>query len=75
NDCTTLGARFEWLNSDGLATTNVDEDLYELTLGMNYRWCANLLFRPELRWDWSENAVTGVKDDRFSYATSAILTF
>ena len=75
NDCTTLGARFEWLNSDGLATDGVHEDLYELTLGMNYRWCANLMFRPELRWDWSEDADTGVKDDQFSYATSALLTF
>ncbi len=75
NDCTTLGARFEWLNTDGLATTGVEEDLYELTLGMNYRWCANLTFRPELRWDWSEDAVSGDKDDRFSYATSAIMTF
>lgn len=75
NDCTSLGARFEWLNSDGLANVGVDEDLYELTLGMHYRWCANLTLRPELRWDWRENAVTGVKDDQFSYATSAIMTF
>ena len=75
NDCTTLGARFEWLNSDGLAADGVNEDLYELTLGMNYRWCANLMVRPELRWDWSEDADTSAKDDQFSYATSAILTF
>ena len=27
NDCTSLGARFEWLNSDGLATNGVNEDL------------------------------------------------
>ena len=75
NDCMSLGARFEWLNSDNLATSNVDEDLYELTLGMNYRWCANLMVRPELRWDWNEDLDTGVKNDGFSYATSAILTF
>ena len=75
NDCTTLGARFEWLNSDGLARDGVNEDLYELTLGMNYRWCANLMVRPELRCDWSNDVDTGVEDDQFSYATSVILTF
>ncbi|MDE0862717.1 MAG: outer membrane beta-barrel protein [Rubripirellula sp.] len=73
NDCLSVGARFEWLHQEDLARI-ADEDLYELTLGTNYRWCANLMFRPELRWDWSEDSL-GVKDDGFSYATSAIMTF
>ena len=76
SDCMSVGARFEWLSCDNIALAPSEKlDLYELTLGMNYRRCANLVFRPELRWDWIEGGSGGGITNQFSYATSAIMTF
>lgn len=74
SDCFGLGARFEWWNVDaasqGFFTNNVpagqgDYDIYAMTLGMNVRPHSNLIFRPEIRWDWvdgnrNEMAVAGI---------------
>jgi len=59
--CTEMGMRFEWFRdvdnarvlgiADGSAT---GEDYLELSLGLNWRPCNNLMLRPELRWDWSD---------------------
>ncbi|TWT88169.1 hypothetical protein Mal64_16460 [Pseudobythopirellula maris] len=50
SDCLAYGMRFEWWKTDGLS-------FYEATVGMNYRPHANLVFRPELRYDWSPSTV------------------
>ena len=55
NDRITLGERFEWFNYTGAGFNNAkNDDLYNLTTGINYRASANLLFRPEVRWVWDE---------------------
>jgi hypothetical protein len=45
SDCVKVGGRFEWWQSD-------DVDRYEATFGVNIRPHANLVFRPEVRYDW-----------------------
>ena len=59
----SVGARVEWWNVDAGSTgfygdnataTNLqdDFDVYAVTLGMNIQPHANIIFRPEIRWDW-----------------------
>lgn len=58
NDCLSAGARFEWYNVESFARpggVGDNNDIYDLTLGMNYRPHANLVIRPEVRWDWSKD--------------------
>lgn len=51
----SFGQRFEWFNFSGQGFGGVDNsDLYNYTLGMNYRHSANLLFRPEVRTVWDK---------------------
>ena len=68
SDCFGVGARFEWWNVDaasqGFFSNPVpagigDYDIFALTLGMNMRPHSNLIFRPEIRWDW----VDGNRDE------------
>ncbi|MCC6508157.1 MAG: porin [Pirellulaceae bacterium] len=52
-DRVALGQRFEWFNFGGDGFNSVqNDDLYNYTLGVNYRAHANLLVRPEVRWVW-----------------------
>ncbi len=56
NDCWGVGARFEWYQNEGIFTNaGATSDIYALTLGVNYRPHANVIVRPEIRWDWVEN--------------------
>lgn len=56
NDCVSIGQRFEWFNFGGAGFTDANQfqrtndDLYNYTVGLNYRANANLMFRPEVRW-------------------------
>ncbi len=64
NCCWTAGMRFEWFRDDdgtrvaGFDAANTSSgggfagDFYEITLGANYKPNANVVFRPEVRWDW-----------------------
>jgi hypothetical protein len=64
NDCVSIGARIEWWqvqgDSRGFYGDNSppgfvgsgDVDVYDLTLGMNLKPHANVVVRPEIRWDW-----------------------
>jgi hypothetical protein len=62
NDCVSLGQRFEWFNYGGEGFSagsnrfagNSNNDLYNYTVGVNYRHNANLMFRPEVRWVWDK---------------------
>jgi hypothetical protein len=72
NDYLTWGTRFEWYNLEtnepGGASTRIYEDagavginrsdIYVLTTGVNIRAGSNLLFRPEVRWDWSPDPLS-----------------
>ncbi|QDV71621.1 hypothetical protein Poly24_53600 [Rosistilla carotiformis] len=59
NDCWAVGGRFEWWNVEGngynLAPGD-NNDIYDLTLGVNYRGNANWVIRPEVRWTWDKDA-------------------
>ncbi|MEM6689340.1 MAG: porin [Planctomycetota bacterium] len=65
SDCVSIGTRFEWweveADSPGLFGDNAtaaagtlagDFDVYAITLGMNLKPHANVIIRPEIRWDW-----------------------
>ncbi len=63
-DWLTWGTRAEWYNIDkGIyidPTTNQlvsdgRSDIYALTTGFNIAAGSNLLFRPEIRWDWNKD--------------------
>jgi hypothetical protein len=72
NDYLTWGTRFEWYNLEsnepGGASTRIYEDagatginrsdIYALTTGVNIAAGSNLLFRPEVRWDWSPDPLS-----------------
>ena len=82
NDCWGVGARFEWWNiQEGAAAGS--SDLYALTLGVNHRPHANVIVRPEIRWDWNDDqvAVGGAPvlengdDNQTTFGIDAILTF
>ena len=62
NDCLALGARAEWWKGDnvtgygphgGSAEFNGSQSYYETTLGVNVKPHANIVIRPEVRFDWS----------------------
>ncbi|TWT96964.1 hypothetical protein Pla108_27410 [Botrimarina colliarenosi] len=46
NDCWGAGARLEWWKTDGFS-------YQEMTYGLNYRPHANVVIRPEIRYDWT----------------------
>ena len=63
NRCWRLGGRFEWFRDDDGARVagvrpgnpyagNSPGDFCQIGLGANYQPHANVLVRPELRWDW-----------------------
>ncbi|MEM9827669.1 MAG: porin [Planctomycetota bacterium] len=76
NDCWAVGGRFEWYNSEGIFTDfGTEADIYALTLGVNYRQSANLIVRPEIRWDWDDDLVALDEDNQFTFGVDSILTF
>ncbi len=46
SDRVGFGGRAEWWKANGIS-------YYETTLGFNYKPCANLVVRPEVRYQWS----------------------
>jgi hypothetical protein len=81
NDCWKMGTRFEWWKSNQV--TGQDASFYELTYGFNYKANANLMIRPEVRYDWTpgENAVVNAPNqngnfyDKVIFGIDAVLTF
>lgn len=63
SDCWAVGGRFEWYQNSGVYTPEMT-DIYELTVGVNYKPHANILIRPEIRGDWDNDAVSGLEDGR-----------
>jgi hypothetical protein len=57
NDCFATGLRFEWWNVDRdsfFLTGGNEANFYTLTLGANIKPHANIVVRPEIRWDWQD---------------------
>lgn len=74
NDCLAVGGRFEWWQSKAL---NNNSDLYELTFGLNYRPHANMVIRPEIRWDKDDDGILipAAHNDQAGFGIDAIVTF
>ena len=63
NDCLAFGGRYEWYQQDGVFSAFGNEtDINALTLGLNYRPHANVVVRPEIRWDWDDDQVLALDD-------------
>jgi hypothetical protein len=91
NSCWEAGLRFEWFDDiDGARvspnplTGTLGRGVWqELTLGLNYRHNANLLVRPEIRWDWftadagvpAGPFADGTRRDQFTAAVDLIIQF
>ena len=83
NDCWSAGARFEWFDDeDGARVGNGSGDYYALTSGVNWKPHANIVVRPELRYDWFDGGADGVNpfdegnaDEQFSGGFDVIFTY
>jgi hypothetical protein len=75
-DCWGAGARFEWWNVEtGIGPS---QDLFQLTLGINHRPHANVVIRPEIRWDWDDDgfgALENGDDDQTTFGIDTVITF
>lgn len=79
----SAGMRVEWFrDDDGARVGNGPGSYYACTLGLNYRANANVVFRPELRWDVfnRDNFDVGVFDggreiNQFAGGFDLIFTF
>lgn len=77
NDCWGVGTRFEWWAAKNGANAGRSH-VYDLTFGVNYRPHANLVFRPEVRFDWDKDRIAGLQngdDEQTTFAIDGILTF
>lgn len=91
NDCWSAGTRVEWFRDDdgvrvfsqSTDSTGFAGNFYEISAGLNWRPNANVLIRPECRWDWYEGITPGGQrpyDDgtdssQFLLATDVIVTY
>jgi hypothetical protein len=79
NDCWKAGFRGEWWKSNQVTGQNAS--FYEMTAGVNYKASANLLVRPEVRYDWcpgqeaAENALGVDFYNRVELGIDAIYTY
>jgi len=71
NDCWKAGGRIEWWKSN--TVTGESTSFYELTGGVNYKPHANVVIRPEMRYDWSPTEFGGY--NRGIFGIDAIFTF
>jgi Putative beta-barrel porin-2, OmpL-like. bbp2 len=76
NDRWGVGGRFEWYQSEGIFSA-AQSDIYALTGGLNYRPHANMLVRPEVRWDFDDDQVANLPDgdEQFAFGVDSIFTF
>jgi hypothetical protein len=78
NDCWKWGTRAEWWKSNQLIDDQTS--YYAVTTGLNYKASANLIIRPEVKWNWTpaEDAVEdeiGEEFDNTIFGIDAIYTF
>nr|WP_231617589.1 porin [Novipirellula aureliae] len=89
SDRLAVGGRFEWYDQEGVFNndngtpdddtddTLQQSDVYELTLGLNYRPIANVVVRPEIRWDWDDDQLIGLDDGdhQTTFGIDSVITF
>ncbi len=73
SDCWGVGARFEWWSAKNAPAVS-RSDVFDLTLGVHYRPHANVLIRPEVRWDWDKDRIAGLQNNASSQTTFGIDT-
>jgi hypothetical protein len=75
SDRWAFGQRFEWFNIGGDNNAGQafvqNQDVYNYTMGFNYRPSANLMFRPECRWVWDKEDV-GFNEPRHASSQAAL---
>ena len=79
NDCWRLGGRAEWWKSNNVVAGE-DISFYEVSGGINYKPHANVVVRPEIRYDWTPAADTvndaaGVNYNQTWFGVDAIFTY
>ncbi len=80
DDMWSITARGEWFN-DHDNTRGIGTNVYEATLGVairpfhNDQFGSNLLIRPEVRYDYSEQGLFDGQNDQITAAVDAIFTF
>lgn len=79
SDRLVWGNRLEWYNVDKgvYGVTDGRSDIYAFTTGLNVSASSNLLFRPEVRWDWDKDGVVGneLGASQTTVGADMILTF
>jgi hypothetical protein len=75
NDCVAVGSRLEWWKSNQV--TGLSDSFQEVTGGINYRPHANVVIRPEIRYDWTnESAGAGTLGfNQTEFGIDAVVTF
>ena len=78
NDCWKWGTRAEWWKSNQV--TGETSSFYEVTTGLNYKASANLIVRPEVKFNWTPsdnafNTATGGDFNDVLFGMDAIYTF
>lgn len=78
NDCWSIGGRIEWWKTNALVADPAS--FYDITGGLNYHANANLVIRPEIRYDWTPSEVafdnaTGEDYNQTWFGIDAVLTY
>ncbi len=82
NDCWQAGLRAEWFRDDDGARVvqGAAGNYYNITAGLNWRPHANVVVRPEVRYDWYDGIGPqpfdgGAEDEQASGGVDVIFTF
>ncbi len=79
NDCWAAGIRGEWFRDQDGARIGTTGDYYEVTAGVRWTPRANIIIRPEIRWDFFDGNGTpfdnGNEDRLTTFGIDGILTF
>ncbi len=80
NDCWKLGTRLEWFRDDDGVRGLAVGDYWGLTCGVNWQPMANVMIRPEVRYDSYDGPGAlpfdgGTENDQFSGGFDLIVTF
>ncbi len=74
-ECLGVGTRVEWWQNEVVPGTQ--SDVYGVTVGMNYKPNANMILRPELRWNRDDDGVIINANDnnKMGFGMDFIYTF
>jgi hypothetical protein len=78
NDCWKWGTRAEWWRSNQV--TGQTTSYYSVATGVNYKASANVIIRPEVKWNWTPadeavESVIGEEFDNTIFGMDIIYTF